>query len=106
MHNLFMPPLTSHRSLKQDHSVHPYSTMLYLREASGNLYESHLTGAEEELIPEDLFGYNFSTSTGTEAEAAFAFSLCAAGGQGAAGLGQRQHSPGFPVGHQGGAAVR
>lgn len=72
-HNLFMRLLTSHRSLKDDHSVRPYTTMLYLGEASGNLYESHLAAAEEELIPEDLFRYYFSTSTGTEAEAAFVF---------------------------------
>lgn len=81
--------------------------MPYLREALGNFYESHAAGPEEELIPEDLFGYYFSTSTGAPAEAVFFFFLlCAAGGQGAAGLSQRQHRPGLPVGHQGGAAVR
>lgn len=92
------------------HSVRPRSTTPYLREALGNFYESHAAGPEEELIPEDLFGYYFSTSAGAPAEAVFSFLffslLCAAGGQGAAGLSQRQHRPGLPVGHQGGAAVR
>lgn len=55
------------------HSVHPCSTVLYLREALGNFYESHAAGPEEELIPEDLFGYYFSTSTGAPAEAVFFF---------------------------------
>lgn len=78
-----------------------------LREASGNFYESNLAAAEEELIPEDLSDIILPPALELKLKLPLSFfPLCAVGGQGTAGLGQRQHRPGLPVGHQGGAAVR